>query len=167
MKRIGFGLLVFIMLVGCRIHVGPSDEAIPLASVSDEVKSAALGSAEGIAKQFDQGRYNEVWNEVGDYFATVMQREDFIKLIRNMRGAVGPLRERTQIGIRFFKKIDGLPEGHYSAVFFKSRYAKMTVTEKFVLSEERGAWRLVGYFIERKIALVGGKDDEAATQSAK
>lgn len=60
-------------------------------------------------------------------------------------------------GFGFTTQVDAnAPVGEYVMVQFVSRSGKLTATEKVVMQREQGKWKLVGYFITKRVEYKSG-----------
>lgn len=50
------------------------------------------------------------------------------------------------------------PEGEYALLEFVRRAGDTTATEKVVMQKHESRWMIVGYFVNKRVNLVGGKD---------
>lgn len=78
-----------------------------------------------------------------------------LKLTRNI-----PLPQGRELqGIGFNTRVDArAPEGEYALVEFVRRAGDTTATEKVVMQKHESRWMIVGYFVNKRVNLVGGKD---------
>jgi hypothetical protein len=98
----------------------------------------------------DSGKYGESWDAAGEYFKSMVKKEDWVGKVTGVRGAIGNVKYRKLISSRHATSLPGAPDGEYDVMRFKSSFAnkKKAVETVTSMKDKDGAWRVVGYFIK-------------------
>jgi hypothetical protein len=134
-------------LAAAAFAVGPG--ATGVASAQDpraaEVQRAAREWLE-LTDRFDGIGSREA---AGKRFKAAMTADQWSLALRRERSPLGKLEQRTLLQTLFEKSFDGLPEGDYALVSFRSAFANRPDARETVTLEREadGRWRVIGYFL--------------------
>ncbi|MGC2425367.1 MAG: DUF4019 domain-containing protein [Nitrospirota bacterium] len=98
----------------------------------------------------DSGKYNESWDAAGEYFKSMITKEDWVTTIAGVKEAFGGVRYRKLISSRSATSLPGAPDGQYVVTRYKSSFAhkKKAIETITSMKDNDGVWRVVGYFIK-------------------
>lgn len=76
----------------------------------------------------------------------------WVNTLKLSRKAFDVASERTSSGSGFSTQIDqNVPVGDYVLVQFVTKSGGMTMTEKVVMQKDEGRWKIIGYFITKRV----------------
>lgn len=149
MKHLAFGLSLLLALTGCQVSFSTGsqpDLPKPTAGTASEQAEAAA-AARGYLALIDNEQYEKTWEQGGSALKTMTNRFVWINTLKVLNQTLAISSARELEGFGFSTQIDArVPPGSYVLVQFKSQSGKVTTTEKVVMQEEHGAWKLIGYF---------------------
>ena len=127
--------------------VGPG--AIGVARAQDPRAADAQRAARewlALTDRFDSVGSRET---AGKRFKDAMTADEWSQALRRERSPLGTPEQRTLLQTLFEKSFDGLPEGDYALVSFRSAFANRPDARETVTLEREadGRWRVIGYFL--------------------
>ena len=123
--------------------LAPAPVIAPAAETPSEV--AAAGNFVAL---LDAGRWDESWQAAGVLFQSQMPQGRWSATIQPVRTPLGAAQSRSLAGTRKTRSLPGAPDGDYVVVQYRTDFAsKAGAIETLVLSNERGGWKVDGYFI--------------------
>lgn len=98
----------------------------------------------------DSGKYSESWDEAGEYFKSMVTKEDCARKVAGVREAFGVVKYRKLTSSRSATSLPGAPDGQYVVMRFNSSFAHKNKAIETVTSmkDKDGVWKVVGYFIK-------------------
>lgn len=151
-------LSCLLLLTGCRVSFTPPTELPASTQGTEEQRSEALEAAEAYLALIDGKRYAETWQTAGPALKGMSNEVMWVNTLKLTRKI--PLPEGRELqGIGFNTRVDArAPEGEYAVLEFVRRAGDTTATEKVVMQKYESRWMIVGYFVNKRVNLVGGKD---------
>ena len=120
----------------------------PAGWTADEPEKLATASAEAWLALVDQGRYGESWDAAAKYFRNATSRDQWTSTAAAAREPFGKLVSRSVRSATFKTSLPGVPDGRYVSIVFNASYElKKEARELVTTSEEDGAWKVAGYFV--------------------
>lgn len=96
----------------------------------------------------DAGKYEESWEQAGDYFQSAISQAEWVDALNNARSPLGELLSRVVTESTEHDSLPGVPDSHYTVMIFESQFEHLEVaTETVTLVNEESEWHVVGYFI--------------------
>ncbi len=161
-----FGFLA--LLIGCSASFEGNGEKT-VSPGSKEQRMEVAKTADDFLVQLDAGAIDATWAQASPHLHKITSETMWTATLRTLRAGVGTFRSRTLKGAGFTDTIDGVPPGDYAAVAFDTEFTAFTVEEKVVLHKDDGRWKVVGYFLSKriKIGAAAGRDasDDPAVAS--
>jgi hypothetical protein len=97
----------------------------------------------------DSGKYADSWTEASSYFRMRVPQEQWVGMVRGVRGPLGALVSRKPPSIKFAKTLPGAPDGNYAVLTFQTSFQnKASAVETLTLMADGEKWRAAGYFIK-------------------
>ncbi len=125
---------------------------IPIFLFSQNTKEEkkAIKAANLWISQIDNEKYENSWQNSGNYFQENIQKDRWIATLKASRKPLGKLISRNNDSIDYHMSLPGVPDGNYYIVHFKVTYEnKKEAKETISLSKnEKGLWEVVGFFIK-------------------
>lgn len=119
------------------------------AAAQDPRASVAQNSARNWLALTDRGDADASWRAAGEKFRAAMPADGWAKALKQVRPPLGAATDRTILSTEFAKSFEGVPEGDYALLVFRSSFAnKADARETVTLEREAdGNWRVIGYSI--------------------
>ena len=153
MKTVVLAILMAVALCGCQVSFSSgADYALPAptAGTPSEQEQAAEAARRYVAL-IDQEKYDETWRDAGPALRDTTNSFVWRNTLKLTHKAFGTPSNRQIEGFGFSTRINvKVPVGEYVLVQFKSPSGNTTATEKVVMQKEAGAWKIVGYFVEKR-----------------
>lgn len=136
-----------VLMISCLVMI-----FYPMISEKPDPEKAEGATA--AAMQFltlvDADKFEQSWEDTADLLKKKISRKDWNENLAKARGALGPVIERAQEGIKYSSEAKDSPEGDYIVLIFESRFqAADDITETVtVMLEEDGVWRVAGYYVQ-------------------
>jgi len=117
---------------------------------ADEQTDQAVAAAKTWLGLVDEKQYEESWVKAAPFFKEKVKEEDWVKMVSAVRSPLGDMKNRELIGAQYTKTLPGAPAGEYVVMQFKTAFqnkpeAVETVTP---MKDDKGAWRVSGFFIK-------------------
>lgn len=98
----------------------------------------------------DQGKYGESWDEAAGFFKERLKRDQWGRIIGQVRGPFGSLASRSLLSAQFLREVPGAPDGEYVVIQFKASFAnkKNAVETVTPMKDSDGVWRVSGYQVK-------------------
>lgn len=160
MKKLSIAILVamgFVAMANAQQPSTPmpqSQQAAPARAPAAAIHPGVLYDA-GLkfAQMIDAGQTATLWDNGSTLIKRTVKREDFVATVARARNALGPLSARNWRAIQHQYSNGGqaqIPAGEYVSVNFAivagGKPANEAVTFRH---DEDGAWRFVGYVVQR------------------
>jgi len=117
---------------------------------SDQVpEKAAAKAAEAWRALVDSSDHDASWDEAATIFKSRVDKEQWEKAARSVRGPLGKLRSRKLVSAKYTQQLPGAPDGEYVVIQYDASFenkasAVETVTPTL---DKDGKWRVSGYYI--------------------
>lgn len=116
---------------------------------NEDVKEAAIISAQDWLKLLDNGEYDQCWENASVFFKVAVDKTNSAQYLAAARKPLGGLVSREVSNIEYKESLPGAPDGQYVVIVFRTEFQNKklgyeTVTPKL---EADGAWRVSGYYI--------------------
>lgn len=160
MKRLFVKLGILLALFGCSasLTVSASDDVNPgTAAQQLEVAKAA----DGFLTQLDAGAFEATWTQRSPHLDQKTTRATWVGALRVFRAGVGEFQRRKLKGVGFTDTIEGVPPGDYVAVGFDTDFSVLAVEEKVVMHKVGGQWKVLGYFLTKRITIGATNGDDS------
>ena len=122
---------------------------IALAS-ADEQTDQAITAAKAWLGLVDAKQYKESWLEAAPFFKDRVSENDWVKMISLARGPFGDVKSRELKDAKYATSLPGAPDGAYVVIQFKTSFANKSDAIETItpMKDDKGAWRVSGYFIK-------------------
>ncbi len=152
-------LSCLLLLPGRRVSFTPPTELPASTQGTGEQRSEALDAAEAYLALIDGKRYAETWQTAGPALKGMSNEVMWVNTLMLTRKIIASRGTRTAGRRVQHPRADArAPEGEYAVPEFVRRAGDTTVTEKVVMQKHESHWMGVGYFVNKRVNLVGGKD---------
>ncbi len=99
----------------------------------------------------DSTEYDRSWEQTGEIFQEALSKDQWKVKLEKTRAPLGAVRSREFKTAKAARSLPGAPEGQYMVIQYETEFERSpkmieTVT---VIQEDEGAWRVVGYFVNR------------------
>jgi hypothetical protein len=113
-------------------------------------EKAAQEAAQSWLALYDQGKYEDCWNQASDGLKAVAEKGQFIESLETARGRVGKIVSRKLKSSKYTTTLPGAPEGHYVVLQYESSFENLgTALEVLVPMLDKDAkWRVSGYTVK-------------------
>lgn len=142
--------LAAFLTFGVRIRI---NQKVRAATAAEAV--APTEAALTFLTTVDAGDYEKTWVDASPVLRNATNKTTWLMLLRTSRAALGTLQERKRTGAGLVDKLKDLPDGRYAVVAFESTFANTTLEEKVTLVFIDDAWKIVGYHLKKRIAMIG------------
>jgi hypothetical protein len=150
MKIIATLLTATLLLTGCNVSFNSGSQQAGKSEPGTEAQQKLVANAaDAFLRQLDSGDIDGTWSQSSPYLQQLSSRAVWSAGIGAFRKTVGPFKSRKLKGIGFTHEVDGVPRGNYAAVAFDTTFSGATVEEKVVLHEDKGDWKVLGYFMSK------------------
>ncbi|WP_170185852.1 DUF4019 domain-containing protein [Pseudoxanthomonas dokdonensis] len=150
----GLLLLLLMTLPGCTVSFNPSaNQDLPEpTSGNREQQLEAEQAARMYLQMIDRKQFEKTWRMAGSALRDQSSEFAWVNMLKLASKTFGTPQQRTLEGFGFSPRIDvNVPPGEYVLVQFKDSAGKVTVTEKVVMQREQASWKLIGYFINKRV----------------
>lgn len=115
-----------------------------------EQTDQAVAAAKAWLDLVDAEKYKESWAQAAPLFKERVSEEDWAKMVAGARGPLGARKTRELIGAIDTKTLPGAPDGEYVVIQFKTAFQNKAEAVETVtpMKDEKGVWRVSGYFIK-------------------
>jgi len=114
-----------------------------------EEERAAIDSAKAWLMLVDEGRYGRSWDEAAGYFKKMVERSEWIKTIKAVRGPLGEVISRSLRSSTYTTSLPGAPDGEYVVIQFETSFKnkKSAIETVTPMLDSDGHWRVSGYYL--------------------
>jgi hypothetical protein len=152
MKIIATLLAATLLLTACNVSINTDQQQAGKSEPGTEAQQkSVVSAAKAFLVQLDSGDIDGTWSKSSPYLQQLSSHAVWSTGISAFRSTVGGFKSRKLKGIGFTHEIDGVPSGDYAAVAFDSTFANATVEEKVVLHQDKGTWKVLGYFMSKSL----------------
>jgi len=119
------------------------------AIAQDPRESAVGAAARDWLALIDKGDYAASWKAAGAKFRLAITTERWAQAVAGVRGPLGPVKQRSSLRTTFTREFQGVPEGDYALLIYRTSFDKRDDSEETLTLEREtdGQWRVIGYFI--------------------
>jgi hypothetical protein len=97
----------------------------------------------------DNGEGLASYEAAGDRFRETIPGERWVEGLGEARKTFGPVLQRAVVSTQLTRTLQGLPDGDYATLVFRTSFAKKDIAQEVVTLEfTRNAWYVVGYIIK-------------------
>jgi hypothetical protein len=153
MRMLSLLLALILSLPGCTVSFndGAASEEVNLGT--EEQQREVLAAAKRVADYLDRGQTQEVWALTGPILRAQASERVFSSTVGGLRKPLGAAGHRDVKGFNFPTELDG-HKGTFGLVAAETDFAlAQNVEEKFVFQRVGSEWRLIGYFVSKKLTL--------------
>lgn len=126
---------------------------LPVLTFADNAKNALTAAVESatIATQswldlIDKQRYGNAWDKSSELLKSSIGKDEWVIIMEQTRKPLGSVKSREVLDKRTAKNPQGLPEGDYMVMFYKTGFTQKAMAYELVtLYHENGEWRVVTY----------------------
>lgn len=117
---------------------------------ADEQTDLGVSAAKSWLGLVDAKQYKESWVEAAPFFKDRITENDWVKMILLARGPFGELKSREFKTAKYATSLPGAPDGEYVVIQFQTSFTnKADAVETITpMKDDKGAWRVSGYFIK-------------------
>ncbi|WP_162125758.1 DUF4019 domain-containing protein [Pseudoxanthomonas wuyuanensis] len=147
-----FPLVLVALLSACTVQVGGSAEDEQVNTGTAVQQEEVRAAARTIAALFDEGRFAESWALAGPVLKSQTSQQEWARHVATLRKPLGAAGKRTIEGFGFPKELDGAPPGEYGLIGVRTDFTNANaVEEKFVFQRVGTEWKLIGYWLSKKV----------------
>jgi hypothetical protein len=96
----------------------------------------------------DDKNYGDAYKQMGAPAQGKVAADPWTQKVSAVREPLGAMATRNIKDVKLTKTLPGMRDGQYATVRFDSSFAhKTAAVETVVLRSEKGAWSVIGYFI--------------------
>ena len=142
-------LIAFLALALACLPVLPAQaQQDRTAEATDVDLEKAKAAADRWLALVDADEFGASWDAGGEEMHKGVTREDWTRLLRDVRQQIGALQSRMFDKSGPVRDPEGAPPGLYAIVLYKSVFQKAAMSEELVLiMEPDGQLRVVGYWL--------------------
>jgi hypothetical protein len=113
-------------------------------------KKAAQEAAESWVALVDAGNYAQSWEDASTFFKSKVSREDWEKMLTQVRTPLGKSSDRTPTSAVYQTSIPKAPDGEYVVIQFTINFANTGPAVETItpMLDKDGKWRVSGYYIK-------------------
>lgn len=117
---------------------------------ADSRVEAALEAAEAWLELVDQGDYQKSWEEAAEYFRQAVERDQWEKTMKAVRGPLGEVTTRELLEANYRSSLAGAPDGDYVVIRYETSFSKKADSLETItpMLDPDGFWRVSGYYIK-------------------
>lgn len=140
------GVLVMSLIALAALAMQPQSGAAPTQPApASQTQIEVTRAARDWLALVDAGRWEESWRGTGSQFRSLNTVEVWTRASEEMRRRVGAMQSRAYLS---HESVPAPPNG-YEMVKFRSRFANLlNAVETVTLTQEDGAWKVVGVWVE-------------------
>lgn len=115
-----------------------------------EAPESAITAAQEWLTLIDRENYAESYQQAGEYFKDQVEEQQWVDMVKQVRGKVGGKTGRTLKRSTVRTEIEKMPEGNYAIIQFDADFKNQQgVTETVTMAEDdEGEWHAIGYFMQ-------------------
>jgi hypothetical protein len=119
------------------------------AIAQDPRESTVGAAARDWLALIDKGDYDASWKAAGAKFRAAMSTQQWGTAVGGVRAPLGSVKQRSSVRTAFTREFQGVPEGDYALVNYRTSFEKRDDSDETVTLEREsdGQWRVIGYFI--------------------
>jgi hypothetical protein len=139
MKRVPYGVLVFVLILGL----------VAVDVLADERNDAAVKAAESWLGLVDAGDAAGSWNEAAELLKKAVTEKQWEQALKATRTPLGKLVSRKLTSADYSTSLPGAPDGEYVVIQFATSFEnkKSAVETVTPMKDPDGTWRVSGYFV--------------------
>ena len=136
--------VLLLVALACAAWVAASP-----ATAQDARQTLVQGVARDWVSLVDARRYEDSWKAAGAKFRLAISPARWAESITKVRAPLGALVQRTVNQTRFTRTFQGVPEGDYAVIIFRTAYANRDDGDETLTLEREadGVWRVIGYVV--------------------
>jgi len=98
----------------------------------------------------DGKNYAESYDEAAGFFKVMVDKDDWIKTLANLRSMLGEAVSRKLLSADRANKLAGAPDGEYVILTYKTKFDKKPDAREVIVPmlDKDGKWRISGYHIQ-------------------
>lgn len=153
MKISAIWFLCLLLLAGCRVSFSPNASSnLPDSTAGTiEQQREAESAAKNYLALIDSKQYDKTWAASGPALRTTSTKIAWVNGLALTRKTFNVSSKREIEGFGFSTRIDtAVPVGEYVLVQFKNVSGNVTTTEKVVMQKDQSAWKIIGYFVDKR-----------------
>ncbi len=138
MKKFAIGALVLTLALSFSLCFAASPE------------KKAERAAKDWLELIDGKNYAESYDEAATFFKAMVNKAEWIKTLRNLRGMLGEVNSRKLISAKRTTKMAGAPDGEYVIITYRTKFDKKSDAREVIVPmlDKDGKWRISGYHIQ-------------------
>ena len=142
-----------MVLVGTTEPLEKQESIKPETCLEDENKAkieAAVKSASAWLEMFDNGSYDQSWEEAASLFKAAVAQSQWQSTAKAVREPLGKLISREVMTKNYTQQVPGGPDGQYVIITFKSSFEnkKDAIETVTPMLDNDGKWKVSGYYIK-------------------
>lgn len=124
--------------------------ALTFADAAKETPNSALEAATAATQEWldllDKQNYANSWDKSSNLMKSAISKDEWALIMDRTRKPLGTVKSREILDKRTAKNPQGLPEGDYMVMFYKTVFSHKDMAYELVtLYLENGQWRVVTY----------------------
>lgn len=146
MKKLALNVSLILCLVVCVFVI--SCKGGTSGHKADE--EAAQKSLDAWVQMLDAADYGATWEAASSYFKNAITKDDWMKMMNDVRQPMGKKVSRTQKAREYTKQLPGAPDGEYVVFEFETTFEnkKNAVETITAMKDTDGSWKVGGYYIK-------------------
>lgn len=113
--------------------------------LNSAVEAATIATQDWL-NLIDKQKYAESWEKASALMKLAISQDEWIKVMNQSRKNLGSVKTREILDKRTAKNPQGLPQGDYMVMFYKTAFSHKDMAYELVtLFLEEGQWRVVTY----------------------
>lgn len=137
------------VLAGCPVSVKKT-ETVKTVAFTPEEQTQAVASLRAFLAEVDKEE-GKTWDYLSPTLKASVSQMTWSAAIGSMKLACGRNLSRGQAQFACTDELSGAPKGRYFIFDIDSKFERTSLTERVVLSLERGQWTVAGYFRTKTI----------------
>lgn len=124
---------------------------LPVSGVraQDPASAEAVQAARDWLALADANDADAAYREAGTKYRATLDVERWREALKLVREPLGAATQRTLAGSQLASKLQGVPDGDYAQVMFRTSWVNKPVGREYLtLEREAGRWRVIGYVVQ-------------------
>jgi len=117
-----------------------------------QAEEAAIKSAEKWLLLVDNQQYKESYEQAAAEFKKVVNMEDWLEAIRNVRQPLGEIKTRKLLSKQYATVLPNAPSGEYVLIQYVTTFANNDSAIETItpMKDADGQWRVSGYYVRNR-----------------
>ncbi|WLH92933.1 DUF4019 domain-containing protein [Pseudomonas sp. FP453] len=162
MKQLAAVLLSSLLLSACDVSFNKNPpKVIESEPATEQQQRDVFNATVEFLRLLDSGSVDQTWPVASPLLKATTSETVWTSGIKAMRVGLGTFVERDSAQIGFTSQMPDAPAGSYAVVECVTTFSSGPATEKVVLREDDGQWRVAGYSVNKRLFSLGDRDKKA------